>query len=153
MRRSSLRIVATTLAMLGSLSLSGCLASTESQMPPTLERERTAEDALPDGVEVSATGGAEPKADTSRFVGEFEGTLIYLTHSTIREYVCVIAVEPAVDSMAWGTSCGNPFGLQAGTGSVEVRLTVGGVIPQDDGQGTSDSEWTLLNDDVLARHL
>lgn len=137
--------------MLGSLSLSGCLASTESTMPPTLERERTAEDALPEGVEVSTTGGAEPKPGTSRFVGEFEGNLIYLTRSTIREYVCVIQVESTVGSMAWGTSCGNPSGLQAGSGSVEVRLTVGGVIPQDDGQDTSDNEWTQLNDDVLVR--
>jgi hypothetical protein len=146
-RRSRLMLIPVVVT---SLALAGCLASTEVSVP-TLERERTVQDALPEGVfDDSEPAGDGPDVSTSRFVGEIAGVQVFLARSLTPQNVCVIFVETTSTA---GASCGRPIGVQGSNGHVEVRMTSDGIIPQDDNaDGDADvGEWVVLNDDVLAR--
>lgn len=136
--------------VVGSLTLAGCISSQEVRVP-TLERERTSQDALPDGVFTDAESFASgPDTSTSRFVGEIDGVRVFLARSLKPQDVCVVFVETTSTA---GAACGRPIGVQGANGHVEVRLTSDGIIPQDDESGgdASVGEWVVLNEDVLAR--
>jgi hypothetical protein len=133
------------LAVLFSVGVSGCLTGVEVSIP-TLERERTVDDVLPE--DLFAEDDSDmfgPNPGTSRFVGELEGIRIFLAHAKTPGQVCVIYVERSESS---GAACGPPASVAGSNGRIEVQLTADGVIPRDDG---SAKEWVLVNDDVAAR--
>lgn len=115
------------------LALPGCVSGFGYS---DLEREPTAEDALPADLPGYATETMEP--DTIRFVDVADDRRIYLAEGT-ESPVCVLAYK---DATAWVSSCGSDM-MTTSSGSFEV-MVVSDNWPDEEG-------WTRVGENVLVR--
>ena len=113
--------------------LAGCISGTGYS---DLEREPTAEDALPADLPGYATADWEP--GTARFVGEAEDRRIYLAEGTDSP-VCLLAYR---SEKSWVGSCGSSNSTTS-SGSFEV-MVVSDNWPDEEG-------WTRVGENVLVR--
>ena len=115
------------------LVLPGCVSGNGYS---DLEREPTAEDALPANLPDYATADWEP--GTARFVGEAEDRRIYLAEGTDSP-VCLLAYR---SEKSWVGSCGSSNSTTS-SGSFEV-MVVSDNWPDEEG-------WTRVGENVLVR--
>jgi hypothetical protein len=115
------------------LLLTGCISGTGYS---DLEREPSAEDALPADLPDYATEDMEP--GTIRFVVEADDRRIFLAEGT-ESPVCVLAVESETN---WVSSCGSSM-MTTTSGSFAVMVVSDG-LPAEEG-------WSRFGENVLVR--
>jgi hypothetical protein len=92
--------------VLGATLLAGCGMGERTYAD--LERESTATDAPPDLPEY-AWDGADPS--TARFVGEHEGTRLWLARSEDAHGVCLVSVSDSA-ALEWVVGCSGAEGIE-----------------------------------------
>lgn len=100
--------------LLTGLALSGC--STPGNGYPILDREAQAVDKVPDTLPSYAGDNAD--LSTSRFVGEHDGTSLWLMKGTDATTVCLLAYP---DAEGWVIGCGD-MASQTGVGGPEMQF-------------------------------
>src|SRR5699024_1347985 len=106
--------VALAVLGLGALTLAGCAGSIGGFSD--LDADREAQDELPALDEVAL---ASVDAQTSRYVGEYKGTWLWLVEGRADSPVCLVA---ASDDSEWTMACGSGAGLT--TSGALGRFTV-----------------------------
>lgn len=116
----SLALLATAAA---ALVLTACMMGFPSYAD--LAGDPTQQDALPDGLPDHAYGDID--VDSSRYVGDDDGTQLWLARGTERDSVCLVSITD-IDADDWQVACGGAAG----------PLTAGSYVVHSDGYPTPD---------------
>jgi len=136
---STTRLARGPLALLTVAVLTSCTATAFE--PPELQRPQREGDALP--ASVLDTAGVAP--DSSRLVGPWESSQVYLARSNQQDKSTCLVVVGGQDAADWASSC-----LSAG-GYIEMSLAGQRYLLGESAGGGSDEEWTELAEGVYAR--
>lgn len=132
------RLARALLALLTVAVLTSCSATAFE--PPELQRPQREGDALPASVLDSA--GVDP--DSSRLVGPWESSQVYLARSNQEDKSSCLVVVAGQDASDWASSC-----LVAG-GYIEMSLAGQRYLLGESADAGSDEEWTELAEGVYA---
>ncbi|MGY1855807.1 hypothetical protein [Modestobacter sp. SYSU DS0290] len=124
------------------LAIAGCSSSAAPELA-VFDRPATAEDAVPDGVDLHQELGE------TRYIGEVQGARVYAAQGPADRPWCVVALTGTVEDGHWvaGSSCANDAdfgqrGVWVGVGGAEVEGGTALLLP-DDFSGELQDRWQV----------
>lgn len=115
------------LALLATAAATLVLTACTAGSPPyaDLAGDPTEQDALPNGLPAHAYGDID--VDSIRYVGDDEGTQLWLARGAERDSMCLVSITD-IDADDWVVACGGVAG----------PLTIGSYVVHSDGYPTPD---------------
>ena len=146
-RMQSSRITALCVGLVALGALSGCSFFADQSVleMPTLDREATEADVLPEAIAADLNDRAKSvlDLDTVRLVGVHADVQVFLARNNA-DY-CFLLVGPKVNT-DWMLGCAESPLMSSTLGQeLEARTTMDSVIPAD------ETGWVVLTEDVIVR--